>query len=132
VKNGAGTVTHEFTVTVTVTLWVKPPLVAVTFTRYVPSGVDAVGVTVRVDVPEPPLTLVGLSVAVNTAGALAVRITFPEKPPSGLIVIELVPEAGQVFTRIETGRAVIVKSCTLTVTVVVWLRLPLIPVTVTV
>jgi hypothetical protein len=84
--------------------------VPVTFTRYVPTGVEVVGVTVRVDVPEPPVMLVGLSVAVSTAGALAARFTVPEKPPRGLIVIELVPEAGQVFTLIEDGLAVIVKS----------------------
>lgn len=74
-----------------------------------PVGVAVEGATVRVDVPEP-VTLVGLRVAVKAGEAAAVRETVPEKPPSPLIVIELVAELGHVVAVIEVGLALIVKS----------------------
>lgn len=42
------------TCTVSVTEWVIDPLVAVTVTVYVPSGILCPALTVRVDVPDPP------------------------------------------------------------------------------
>jgi len=88
--------------------------------------------TVSVEVPEPPVMLVGLRVAVRPAEALAVRATVPVNPLTGATVIVAVADA-PAFTVKVVGLAVMVKSTTLTVIVpVVWDRVPLIPVTVTV
>jgi len=87
--------------------------------------------TVRVELPDP-VTEVGFSEAVTTAGALAVRATVPEKPPSDATVMVLVAGDGHVVDTIEVGLAVSVKSWTLTVTIAVWDSAPLAPVTVTV
>ena len=88
--------------------------------------------TVSVEVPEPPVMLVGLRVAVRPADALAVRATVPVNPLTGDTVMEAVPEA-PALTVIDVGLAAIVKSTTLTVIVpVVCDSVPLIPVTVTV
>ena len=87
---------------------------------------------VSVDVPEPPVMLVGLMVHVRPEDGLLVRATVPVKPLTGATAIVTVPEA-PVLTITLVGLAVIVKSTTLTVIVpVVWERLPLMPVTVTV
>jgi len=87
-------------------------------------------VTVRVDEPEL-VTLVGLSVAVSPAVALAVRFTVPVNPPIAVTVQVLVPDPPWAIVRV-LGVHVSVKSWTFTVTIVVWLREPLAPVTVTV
>jgi hypothetical protein len=73
---------------------------------------------VRVEVPEPPLMLVGLRVAVRPADALAVRATVPVKPLTGATVIVAVPDA-PALTTIDVGLALIVKSWTVTDTVAV-------------
>jgi hypothetical protein len=72
--------------------------------------------TVRVEVPEPPLMLVGLRVAVRPADALAVRATVPVNPLSGATVMVAVPDA-PALTVIDVGLALMVKSWTVTVTV---------------
>ncbi len=87
--------------------------------------------TVSVEVPEP-VTDVGLRDRPNPAGALtAVSDTVPLKPPSDVTWIELVPDDPWTTVRL-VGLAVSVKSWTLTVTIVVWVRDPLVPATVTV
>ena len=89
----------------------------------------------RVEVPEPPVMLVGLRVQVRPAGdTVEVRATVPVKPLIGATVMVDVAVAPE---RIVTlvGLAVIEKSCaavTVTVTVVEWDSVLLVPVTVTV
>lgn len=91
-----------------------------------------VELTVRVDIPDPPVMLAGLTVAVRPDDGLVVRATVPLNPLTGATVIVTVPEAPALTTTL-VGLAVIVKSTTLIVIVpVVWERVPLIPVTVTV
>lgn len=118
------------TVTVTVAVWVRLPLIPVTVTTYVPATVESVVPIVSVALPELVID-VGLSVAVIPAGALAVNATVPLKPPSELTVIVLVPDDPWRMVML-VGLAVSVKSCTLTVTIVVCDSDPLVPVTVTV
>ena len=93
-----------------------------------PLSAVADALTVKVEEPEL-VTLVGLSVAVRPLVALAVRLTVPVNPPTAAtlqVVVAELPWAtviGLVHMR--------VKSCTLTVTIVVRVRDPLAPVTVT-
>ncbi len=76
--------------------------------------------------------LVGLRVHVRPAGeTLLVSVTVPVNPCSGATVIVEVP-AIPALTVTLVGLAVTVKSLTVTVTVAVWVREPLVPVTVTV
>jgi len=80
----------------------------------------------------PRTILVGVKVQVSPAGLTAeVRATVPVKPLIGATVMV---DAAAVFTVVVTavGLAVTEKSVTATVTVAVWDRLPLVPVTVTV
>ena len=87
---------------------------------------------VTVSVEEPELvTLVGLSVAVSPDVALAVRLTVPVNPPIAVMVQVLVAEP-PCATVMLLGLHASVKSWTLTVTIVVWVSDPLVPVTVTV
>ncbi len=89
--------------------------------------------TVNVDVPEAPsVTLVGLSVAVQPAGApVAVKETTPVKP--FIAVTVMVEVAEEPATKLSVvGLAVTVKSVTVTATVAEWDNAPLVPVTVTV
>jgi len=89
-------------------------------------------VTVSVEVPEPPVILVGLTVAVRPALGLVVRVTVPVNPLTGDTVIVAVPDAPALIV-MDVAPAVMVKSWTVTVIVpVVWDRDPLMPVTVTV
>ena len=86
--------------------------------------------TVRVEEPELT-TLVGLSVAVRPVVAVALRLTVPVNPPTAVMVQMLVPELPWA-TVIVLGAHESVKSWTLTVTIVLCERDPLVPVTVTV
>jgi hypothetical protein len=86
--------------------------------------------TLRFDEPEI-VTLVGLSDGVSPEVALAVRETVPVNPPIAVTVQVLVAEP-PCATVMLLGLHVSVKSSTLTVTIVVWVRDPLVPVTVTV
>ena len=87
----------------------------------------------RVELPEPPVMLVGLRLQVRPAGdTVEVRATVPVKPLIGATVMVDVAVAPE---RIVTlvGLAVIEKSCaavTVTVTVVEWDSVLLVPVTV--
>jgi len=83
-------------------------------------------------VPEP-LTLVGVRVQVKPVAGdtVAVRLTTPLKPWSAVTVIVEVP-APFALTVTLVGLAAMVKSCTVKVTVAECVRVPLVPVTVTV
>jgi hypothetical protein len=121
----------SWTLTVTFAVWDKDPLVPATVTVYVPP----VPVQLSALVPDPPVMLVGFRVhARPVAGEmLAVRLTAPVKPLTGmtLIVVDVVATPGVVFRVV--GFAIIVKSTTWTVIVAVVCETdPLIPVTVTV
>ena len=61
-----------------------------------------------VEEPEPPVMLVGLSVAVSPADGLAVRATVPLKPLIGATVIVEVAVAPALKVRL-VGLAVMVK-----------------------
>lgn len=73
--------------------------------------------TVSVEVPEPPVMLVGLTVAVSPALGLLVRATVPVNPLTDATVIMAVPEAPALIVRL-VGLALIVKSVTVNVAVV--------------
>ncbi len=84
------------------------------------------------ELPEPPLTLVGVRVHARLVElVVTVRLTVPVKPPTPCTVIVLMAEI-PVFTVAEVGLAVKVKSVTLTVAIALCDRDPLAPVTVTV
>ena len=87
--------------------------------------------TVSVDVPEPPVILVGLTVAVRPALGLVVRVTVPVNPLTGDTVIAAVPDAPALIV-MDVVLAVMVKSWTVNVMgPVEWDSPPLVPVTVT-
>jgi hypothetical protein len=119
VKSAAG-----FTVKVTVAECTSEPLVAVTVTAKVPVDVR---VQESVEVPEPVM-VVGDRVQ---AALFAARVAVPANP---LIAVSVIVEVPAVFTVTVTlvGLAVMVKSWTMKVTVVVAELVPLVPVTVTV
>jgi len=77
--------------------------------------------------------LVGLRVHVKPAGETAeVRVTVPVKPLTGATVMVDVPELPAAKVKL-VGLAVMVKSTTWNSTIpVVWVRVPSVPVTVTV
>jgi len=79
------------------------------------------------------VTLVGVRVQVRPVAGdtVAVRATTPLKPWRAVTVIVEVPEA-PARTVTAVGLAAIVKSWIVKVTVAEWVRLPLVPVTVTV
>ena len=89
---------------------------------------------VRVELPEPPVMVVGLSDAVMPVEALAVRATLPVNPLMGVTVIVDVPEL-PATNMTFAGLAERLKSGLVTMTVitaVVCVSEPLVPVTVTV
>ena len=115
-------------------VWLSVPSVPVTVTVKVPV-VDAVQLSVDVCGDVPKVTLVGVRVHVSPAGVEAdtVNPTVPVRPLTAVIVIVEVPELPGVIVAGDTGPAAIVKSTTTKVTAaVVWLRVPSVPVTVTV
>ena len=65
--------------------------------------------TVSVDVPEPPVILVGLTAAVRPALGLVVRVTVPVNPLTGDTVIVAVPDAPALIV-MDVVLALIVKS----------------------
>ncbi len=84
----------------------------------------------RVDVPEAVM-LAGLTVAVTPAGGEVVRVTVPVKPLRGARAIVEMPVAPGLRGPTVLGLVEMVKSTTATVTLTVWNRVPLVPVTVT-
>jgi hypothetical protein len=120
-------VVTDWTVTVSAREWESEPVVPVTVTVKIPAEDPD---TVRVEVPEPA-TLVGLKMAVRLASeVVADNATVPENPLRPVTVIVEVPEL-PAAKAIVVGLAAIVKSETMTVTVAVWLMVPLVPVTTT-
>jgi len=121
------------TVTVTIAVRDWPLFEPVTVTVNVFGVGTALQLTVKVEVCKAPnTTLVGLRVAVHSAGApVAVNVTVPVKPFTGATVIVEVDEPGAT-TLIDVGLAVTGKSVTVTVTVVVRDCPLFVPVTVTV
>jgi hypothetical protein len=83
-------------------------------------------VTVRVEVPDPPVMLVGLSVAVRPGDGLAVRATVPVNPLTGDTVMVAVVEAPAFTVRLVV-LAVIVKSTNVKVVDAVRVRIPSVP-----
>lgn len=73
--------------------------------------------TVRIEVPEPPTIVVALRVAARPVDGLAVRATVPLNPSNDEIVIVEVVDS--VASTADGAEALIVKSCTLYVTVAV-------------
>jgi len=72
------------TVSVTLAVWVRLPLVPVTVRVYVPAAVVLAVETLNVEEPEP-VTEVGFNVAVTPAGApLTLSPTAPLKLPLGV------------------------------------------------
>ena len=103
------------------------PLVPVIFREKVPTGVFFMVDTVTVELPDP-VTEVGLKVAVASAGKpLTLNATTPLNPFTAVIFAVYVVLA-PFFTVCEPGVAEIVKLDTTSVTVVLWVRLPLVPV----
>ena len=86
--------------------------------------------TVSVEVPEPPVMLVGLTVAVSPALGLVVKPTVPVNPLTAATVIVTVPEEPALIVTL-VALALIVKSVTVNMAVAEWVIVPLIPVIVT-
>src|SRR5215510_8925839 len=113
-------------------VWVRLPLVPVTVTLVVP--VVAVAEAVKVSTLLLPVAEAGLKLAVTPAGrALLVKATAPVNPPVRVMLMVLLPLApwatesvAGAAARLKSGPWVMVSA-----TVVVWERLPLVPVTVT-
>ena len=110
---------------------VKEPLPPLTLNVYVPTGVFFDVETVMVEDPEPT-TVLGLNVAVAFAGnPLALNVTVPLKPFTDVtfaVYVVLAP----FLTVCDAGVAPRVKLCTTSVTVVLCVILPLVPVMVNV
>jgi len=87
-------------------VWLSGPLIPVTVTIKLPAADD---VTVRVAVPEPPVMLPGLIVAVRPADGLVVRVTVPVNPLTGETVIVEVPAELTITVKV-VGLAATVKS----------------------
>jgi hypothetical protein len=125
------------TLRVTLAVWVKLPLVPVMVSGYVPSGVVELVVTVSVEVPDP-VTVAGEKLAVAPAGSpLALSVTTPLNPFSApMLVVKVV--AFPTTTVCELGVAVRLKfgggwvAATVKLTLAVWVKLPLVPVIVSV
>jgi len=118
------------TVRETVVVWVVPLAVPVTVMGYVPGTVDVDTVMVIVDVPAPFME-VGLKPTVTPDGwPIADNTTAVLKPLKTVEVIVDVPEL-PCATGTELGEAERLKPVTVSETVVVWMVLPAVPVTVT-
>jgi hypothetical protein len=127
---GLALIVKSWTMNATAAVWVKDPLVPVTVTVKVVAVVEEQD---KVEVWLAPNTiLAGVKVHVSPAGETAeVRATVPVNPLTGATVMVEVPEA-PTLTLTLVGEAVTVKFVTVMATLAVWVRLPLVPVTVTV
>jgi len=117
---GLAVMVKSWTTSVTITDRTREPLVAVTRTCLIPVELN---VQVRLEVPEP-VTLLGERVQVLFVD----RLTWPLNPFIAVIVIVDMPWA-LTLTLTVVGLAVIVKSCTVLVTVTEWDSRALVPVT---
>jgi hypothetical protein len=118
---GLAVVVKSWTVKVMVTEWERKALVPVTPTWTVDTDAK---VQDSVALPDP-VVLVGESVH---DVLFVVRLDVPAKPLTAVTVIEEVPTA-LTFTLTLVGLAAMVKSWTTNVTVTLWERDPLVPVT---
>ena len=94
----------------TIVEWVRVGLVPVIVTEYVPVGVEPLVCIVSVDEPDPPLTEVGLKLAVAPLGnPLALNPTVSVNPPEAatLTVYEVLDPTSTVWL---DGSAEIEKS----------------------
>lgn len=93
----------------TVVEWVRLPLVPVIVMVNIPV-LAPLPVSVSVEVPDPPVTLAGLKVALTPVGSVPVEsITVPLNPPIEPIVIVVVAEPLLDICRLE-GEALMLKS----------------------
>ncbi len=125
---GLALIVKSWTVKETVAVCERLPLVPVTVTVTLPVEEK---VHDSIEVPEPPVTVAGVRLHATLS---LVRETVPVKPFNGEIVTVDVP-AELTLTFTDVGFVEMVKSgagVTVYATVVVWLREPLPPVTVTV
>jgi hypothetical protein len=110
----------------TLAVRLSEPLVPVTVARLLPAVEP---VHDRVEVPDPPEIVVWDRVHERLVElAATARLTVPVKPSTGATVIVDVP-ATPTFMVALVGTAIIVNPLTSYVTVTVWDRLPLVPVT---
>jgi hypothetical protein len=125
---GLAATVKSWTTKVTVALAEFAPLVPVTVTVNVAAVADEQD---SVDVPDVPVILVGLNVHVKPAGdTLLVSVTVP---PAGLLTVIVEVPVAPALAVTDVGLAVRANPVpTFTVTVAVWVREPLVPVTVTV
>ena len=95
----------------TVVEWVRLPLVPVMVMVNVPVGVPpAAPVKVSVEVPDPPVTLAGLKLALTPVGNAPVDSeTVPVNPPVEVMVMVVVAEPLLGIVRLE-GDALMLKS----------------------
>ena len=122
---------------VTVVVWVTPPPFPVIVTVLFPVLAPALTITVIVDFPDPGAAMdEGLKLTVTPDGRPdADNAIAALKPPETVAVILEVPEPPQASKR-DVGEALMVKlppapaDVTVSVTVAVWVALPLVPVTV--
>jgi len=100
----------------------------VTFTGYVGglAGVVVDAHTLRDAEPEM-LIVAGVMVAVTAGEAIGVRVTLPVNPPIALMLIVLVPHVPCAMLN-DVGEALMLKSMTLTVTIVECDRTIVVPV----
>ena len=108
------------------------PLVPVIVTVYVPAEV-ALTFVVMVNVEEPePVTEGGLNVAEAPGTPLALRLTTSVNPPAPAVTVAVYITLEPAVTDRVAGVAELKIFWTTSVTDVVWIRLPLVPVIVTV
>jgi len=98
--------------------------------------VEAVVAIVRVDVPVEPgvrLILVGANVKVMPVAAgdtVADRATLPVKPRLDAVIVDVAELPAVKLAGVATPAVIVKFAVTVRVTVAVWLRAPLVPVTV--
>jgi hypothetical protein len=104
-----------------------PPLVPIMFNVNVPAGVFLVVEIVTTVFPLPVIE-VGLNLAVALAGKpLTLKVTTPLNPFIGLTVAVYVV-LDPLLTVCDAGDGTMVKLDTVSVTAVLWVTLPLVPV----
>ncbi len=131
-------VNSPVTVTATVAVWVMEPLVPVTVIVYVPAGVEAAVLIVRMEVADPP-GLRGIVLGLNEVvrpvaegGTDAVSPTVPAKPALLRVMVEVAELPATKLAGLAVLAVTVKSAVTVTDTLAMWDREPLVPVTVTV
>ncbi len=128
-----GLVPGAVTVRLTVAVWVVLPPVPVTVMVELPAAAEEATVMVIVEVPEPGAAIeVGLKATVTPVGWPEAESAIAElKLPEIVVVMVTLPEPPWAIV-VEVGDAEMLKPVLVTVrvTVVVWVELPPVPVTV--